>query len=82
MKKTIILTEKVKNQEAYENWFPEVKIIKDKDYYVINAQTDEKKYTTNFITKQPTIKCLEAWFEGVVKGHCKPRTMFGREEVI
>ena len=78
----IILEEKVKNQEAYENWFPKVKVVKNKDLYVINADTDEKDYLSNFITKQPTIKCLEAWFEGVVKGHCKPRMMFGREEVI
>lgn len=73
----IVLTEKIKNQEAYENWFPKVKIIKDKDYYVINTEIDEKKYTTNFITKQPTIKCLEAWFEGAVKGICKPKIMYG-----
>ena len=73
----IVLVEKVKNQEAYEHWFPKVKIIKNKDYYVINANVKDADYMDNFITKQPTIKCLEAWFEGVVKGVCKPRIMYG-----
>lgn len=73
----IVLETKIKNQESYEFHIEKVKVIKDKDFYVINAKTDEKDYLKNFITKQPTIKCLEAWFEGVVKGVCKPRIMYG-----
>jgi hypothetical protein len=72
-----ILTCQIKNQAAYETHFPKVKVVHHKNnYFVIREDVDIKDYAENYITMQPSIYCIEAWFEGVVKGVCKPSIMF------
>lgn len=66
-----------KNQTAYETHFPKVKVIyAEKKYWVIREEISNDDYLENYITCQPTLECIEAWFEGVVKGTCKPTIMF------
>ena len=66
----------IRNQHAYETHFPKVKVIyAEKQYWVIKDTVNEKDYLQNYITKQPTVECVEAWFEGAVKGVCKPKLM-------
>lgn len=67
----------VRNKFAYETYYPKVKVIyAEKKYWVIRDDVDEKDYLQNYLTCQPSIECIEAWFEGVVKGTCKPAIMF------
>ena len=71
-----VITRVVGWQGAYESHYPCVKVVKAEDkYWVIRANEDPMNYFNCYITKQPTLECVEAWFEGVVKGTCKPSIM-------
>lgn len=67
---------RTKNQSAYETHFPKVKVIyAEKNYWIIREEINNDDYLMNYLTRQPTLECIDAWFEGVVKGTCKPTIM-------
>lgn len=70
---------KAKNQSAYETHFPKVKVIyAERKYWVVRNYVEDREYLQHYITCQPSLECIEAWFEGAVKGICKPATMCGK----
>lgn len=67
----------VLNRAAYEQHFPYVNVIKAEDaWWVVPEKYNPSEYLQHYITRQKSLEAIEAFFEGVVKGICKPKIMF------